>query len=80
MMHEVADKKRILGEMKSLLAPDGRLYIIEQLWHPPKKDFEETVNTALQVGFRKVEEPKVLSQRAIVLKLKARTELMKSFP
>jgi ubiquinone/menaquinone biosynthesis C-methylase UbiE len=69
MMHEVADKKRILSEMKSLLKPDGRLYIIEQLWHPPKKDFEETVNTAVQVGFRKVEEPKVFNQRAIVFEV-----------
>jgi ubiquinone/menaquinone biosynthesis C-methylase UbiE len=69
MMHEVADKKQILSEMKSLLKPDGRLYIIEQLWHPPKKDFEETANTALHVGFRTVEKPNVFMQRAIVFEV-----------
>lgn len=69
MMHELTDKKQILSEMKSLLKPDGRLYIIEQLWHPPKKDFEETVNTALHVGFRTVEKPKVFMRRAMVFEV-----------
>lgn len=68
MVHEVADKRKTLKEIKSILKPNGRLYIIEFKMHPPRKNFDEMVKIASDLGFEETERPKFLISRAIVLK------------
>jgi ubiquinone/menaquinone biosynthesis C-methylase UbiE len=68
MMHEVVDKKQFLNEIKSTLNSNGRLYIIESFIHPPKKDFEDTIAKASEVGFEVVEKPRFFWSRATILK------------
>jgi ubiquinone/menaquinone biosynthesis C-methylase UbiE len=71
MMHEVVDKKRFLNEIKSTLNPNGQLYIMEVFIHPPKKDFEDTLAKAVEVGFEIVEKPKFFWSRAVILKARS---------
>ena len=40
MVHEVADKRKMLEEVKSLLKPDGTSLYIEFKMHPPKRTFK----------------------------------------
>lgn len=66
MMHEVADKRKTLSEVKSILKPGGRLYILEMILHPPKENFEETVDIAHELGFKVAEKPGFLLSRAVI--------------
>jgi ubiquinone/menaquinone biosynthesis C-methylase UbiE len=68
MVHEVADKRKMLGEIRSILKPGGSLHIIEFKMHPPEKSFEEMVRMAREVGFEEKERQRALISRAIVLK------------
>jgi len=68
MVHEVPDKRKTLKEIKSILKPDGRLYIIEFKMHPPKNKFDEMVGMARDLGFVEMGRPKFLVSRAIMLK------------
>lgn len=67
MIHEVRNKEKLFCEIKSILKPHGRFYIIELKMHPPRKDFEETVRIAREIGFGEIERPKFLLSRAILL-------------
>lgn len=67
MMHEVPDKRKTLSEIKTILKPGGRLYILEMIMHPPKKNFEETINIAHELGFSDLEKPNFLLSRAMIL-------------
>ncbi len=66
MMHEVVDKRKTLAEIKSILKPGGRLYIMEMIMHPPKENFEETINIAQELGFKEAEKPSFLLSRAMI--------------
>jgi ubiquinone/menaquinone biosynthesis C-methylase UbiE len=68
MVHEVADKRKMLEEIKSLLKPEGRLYIIEFKMHPPKKSYEAMVKMARDIGLVEAEKSSSLLSRAIVLR------------
>ena len=68
MVHEVADKRRFLKEIKSIMKPDGRLYIIEFKAHPPKAKFDEMVEIAYSLGFKEMERPGFLLSRAVIFK------------
>ena len=68
MVHEVPDTRKTLEEIKSILKPDGRLYIIEFRMHPPKKKFEEMVNIASSMGFVEVARPRFLIGRSVIFK------------
>jgi ubiquinone/menaquinone biosynthesis C-methylase UbiE len=68
MVHEVADKRKMLAEVRSLLKPDGSLYIIEFKMHPPRRSFEAMVKMARDVGLIETETAGSLLSRAIVLK------------
>ncbi len=68
MVHEVPDKKRMLQEIKSILKPDGSLYVIEFKMHPPRKIFDEMIKTARDVGFVEAGRSASLISRSVVLK------------
>ena len=68
MVHEVTDRKKFLEQIISMLKPDGKALIVEpKLFHVSKSEFKETVMTAIEIGFKPVEEPRIFLSRAMVL-------------
>jgi ubiquinone/menaquinone biosynthesis C-methylase UbiE len=68
MVHEVPDRKRFLGEVKSILNPGGRFMIVEPKFHVSKAAFDETVAIAGSVGLYPALSPvSVLMSRAVLL-------------
>jgi ubiquinone/menaquinone biosynthesis C-methylase UbiE len=70
MIHEVPDHDRLFGELKSILKPDGQLYIIEPKFHVTKKEFEKMVDNLKGIGFEIVDRPKVFFSRTVLLTIK----------
>lgn len=69
MFHEVPDQKKFLEEIKSMLKPNGEVFIVEpKFFHVSKQAFEETMNMAKEIGFTPIERPKVFLSRAVVLR------------
>ncbi len=67
MVHEVPDQKKFLEEIKSILKLNGKILIIEPMFHVSKQAFEETTKNAAAIGFKPVEKPGVFLSRAVVL-------------
>ena len=60
MVHEVPNKEAFLGEIHSILKPNGLFLIVEpRLFHVTKKDFEKTISKAKEIGFVPIEQPRV---------------------
>jgi len=70
MIHEVQDQEKLLGELKSILKPDGKIYIIEPLIHVSKKSFEAMKVKIQSMGFEIIDNPKVFFSRTVLLTLK----------
>ncbi|MBT8386627.1 MAG: class I SAM-dependent methyltransferase [Ignavibacteria bacterium] len=71
VVHEIPDQEKLFTEFISILKPSGRLLIVEPPFHVSKKAFEETIRKAKAAGFTEVKRPKVLFNKAIVLKKKS---------
>lgn len=66
-MHELPDPDSILTEMKTLLKPTGKLWIVEPIFHVSQKDFlklEEKIN---DIGYRVSERPGVFFSHSMLL-------------
>jgi ubiquinone/menaquinone biosynthesis C-methylase UbiE len=63
MVHEVPDQDNLFREIKSILKPSGKLFIIEPDFHVSKKSFELMVNKLKNIGFKIIERPKVFFSR-----------------
>jgi hypothetical protein len=70
MLHEAPSKAGLLREVKSLLKPDGRIYIIEPKFHVSSKAFEEMTGIIENIGLEIVERPTVFLSRAVLLKIR----------
>jgi ubiquinone/menaquinone biosynthesis C-methylase UbiE len=70
MIHEVPNQGNLLRELKSVLKPDGKVFIIEPKFHVSKKSFEEMIDITKDIGFEIVDRPKVFFSRAVLLKIK----------
>jgi ubiquinone/menaquinone biosynthesis C-methylase UbiE len=68
MVHEVTDQERLFEELKAILKPDGRLYIIEPRMHVTHAAFKKMTAGLAKTGFEIVERPKVFFSRAVLLK------------
>ena len=68
MVHEVIDKESLFHEIKSILKPDGQVLIVEPPIHVSKKEFENTIKIANNVGLSIVEKPKILFSKTGILK------------
>ncbi len=68
MVHEVPDKKSFLSEVASQLKSDGRLLIVEPIFHVSESAFDSTLKIARSVGLEQISEPKILFSRAALLK------------
>jgi ubiquinone/menaquinone biosynthesis C-methylase UbiE len=68
MVHEVSDKDNLFRELKSILKPEGKIFIIEPRFHVTKGSFDKMINIVEKSGFRVLEKPKVFFSRAVLLK------------
>ena len=70
MIHEVPNQDNLLRELKSILKPDGKIFIIEPKFHVSKKSFEGMINKIKDIGFEIVDRPKVFISRTVLLTIK----------
>lgn len=70
MVHEVPDQQRLLGELKSILNPDGRIWIIEPKIHVRKRAFEKMITYCESKGFKISERPEVCLSRTVILSIR----------
>ncbi len=71
MVHETPDQKQFLEEIKPLLKKDGKLLIVEPLFHVSKKKFQRTEEIAQKVGFTIIDRPKKKGGRSLLLQPQA---------
>ncbi len=67
MVHEVPNQKKFFREIKSILKPGGKIFVIEPRFHVSEKAFENTIGIAKETGFRPVKRENVFLSRAVVL-------------
>lgn len=66
MLHEVPDQEGLLAELKSILKPGGKIYIIEPKIHVSKKSFEVMIDKIKSMGFEVINSPKVFFSRTVL--------------
>jgi ubiquinone/menaquinone biosynthesis C-methylase UbiE len=67
MVHEVSNRPAFLAEIYSLIKPGGGFLVVEPRLHVAGDNFERTMALCEQLGFKKVNSPKVAISRAIYL-------------
>ena len=67
MVHEVPDHDRLFEELKSILNPGGKLFIVEPKFHVGRSAFQMMTDGLVRTGFKIVGKPKVFFSRAILL-------------
>jgi ubiquinone/menaquinone biosynthesis C-methylase UbiE len=67
MVHEVPDARAFFALVRSTLAPEGRLLVVEPKMHVSTCAYAESIDAARQAGFTIVEYPKVRRSRAVLL-------------
>ena len=67
MVHEVPDQGNLFNEIKSILKPNGQVFIVEPPFHTSKKAFEETIRKAKDAGLMVVDRPKMFPNKAVIL-------------
>ena len=68
LIHEVTDQDSLFEELKSILKPNGKIFIVEPCFHVSRESFEVVLNKIKSFGFDIVEMPKIFFSRAVVLK------------
>jgi ubiquinone/menaquinone biosynthesis C-methylase UbiE len=66
MVHEVRQPAAFLLQIHKLLLPGGKFLMVEPRIHVSAKAFSQTVSLAEDVGFRRMEQPKVRASRAVL--------------
>jgi ubiquinone/menaquinone biosynthesis C-methylase UbiE len=67
MVHEVPDQKGMFEEIKSILNPGGRIWIIEPKMHVTGKSFKNIIAMTELTGLEIIERPKVSLSRSMLL-------------
>ena len=67
MVHEVPDQQRMFDELKSLLNPGGKIWIIEPKVHVSRRAFNKMITRLQSAGFAIIEKPRVAISRSILL-------------
>lgn len=68
MVHELPNQEEFFHEIGSMLKSNGKVLIVEPLFHVSKAAFEETIEKARDAGFTPVERPRVFFSKAVILK------------
>lgn len=66
VVHEVGDQKKFFDEVKSLLKPGGKIFIVEPPIHVRRSAFKKMIALAENTGFSIVERPKVFLGQTVV--------------
>jgi ubiquinone/menaquinone biosynthesis C-methylase UbiE len=66
MIHEVPDVDNLFKELKSILKPNGKIFIVEPKFHVSKKAFEEMIARARNIGFEIMSGPKVFYSKTVL--------------
>jgi len=69
MVHEVPNAEAFLKEIVSVLKPNGKLLIVEPMFHVSATAFEKTIEVARQAGLSSISEPKIRFSRSKLLSL-----------
>jgi ubiquinone/menaquinone biosynthesis C-methylase UbiE len=75
MIHEVPNQDKLFLELKSILKPNGMIYIIEPKFHVSKKSFDDMINRIINIGFEIIDRPKVFFSRTVLLTIKKKNLL-----
>jgi ubiquinone/menaquinone biosynthesis C-methylase UbiE len=67
MIHEVPNQDKLFLELKSILKPNGMIYIIEPKFHVSKKSFDDMIDRIINIGFEIIDRPKVFFSRTVLL-------------
>lgn len=67
MVHEVPDQQKLFLELKSILKPNGRIWIIEPKIHVKESSFRKMISLCESAGFEVIERPKVCLSRTVIL-------------
>ena len=67
MLHEVPDQAAFFQELKTLLAPAGKVLIAEPKWHVSQNDFLQSIALAERSGLVVGAEPKIRFSRSLLL-------------
>lgn len=70
MVHEVPDQDKLFQELKSILSPNGKIFIVEPNFHVTGKSFKAMLERAESKGFEIIDRPKSFFSRAVLLKTK----------
>ena len=68
VLHEIPNQEDFFNEIKSILKPNGQVFIVEPPFHVSKNAFEETIKKAGDAGFIPIERPKIFLNKAVILK------------
>jgi ubiquinone/menaquinone biosynthesis C-methylase UbiE len=68
VVHEIPNQEEFFNEIKSILKPNGKVFIVEPPFHVSRTSFDETINKALGAGFTSIESPKVFLSKTALLK------------
>jgi ubiquinone/menaquinone biosynthesis C-methylase UbiE len=67
VVHEIQDQKRLLSEIYSSLKEGGGLFIAEPAHIIGNDEFEKTIKTAAEVGFKISDRPSIKRSKAVLL-------------
>ena len=67
MVHEVPDQQRFFSELKSMLNPGGRIWIVEPRIHVNEKSFINMVARLESAGLKIIERPKISISRTVMI-------------
>lgn len=68
MVHEVPNQDKLFRELKSILKPNGQIFIIEPKFHVSKISFNSMIDKIEGIGLEIEDRPKVFFSRTIVLR------------
>lgn len=69
VLHEVPDQRGLLSEIHALLCDGGNLLIVEpKVLHVSQAAFERTIGAAVEIGFERAEEVRVVLSRGVALR------------
>ena len=67
-IHEISEKEEFFRELFSILNPSGKMLVVEPPFHVSKRAFKNTLEKARNAGFNTEEGPRVLLNKAVILK------------
>ena len=67
MAHEVADVRKFLGQVFSVLKPSGSVLLVEPRIHVTSQEFQSIIDHARDAGFTVEEAPFVRISRSVIL-------------